>query len=109
MAKPSKITVTGVAASDVVALDYQTSAPFNVSLWVDVGAGCTYTIQLTCDDVQAAGYSAGSGFWVDHPSATGLTVDCAVAVAYPVTAVRVNQTVGAAASYFTVIQQGVEP
>jgi len=64
---------------------------------------------LTCDDIQAAGYSAASGFWVDHPSATGLTTDCAVSIAYPATAVRVNQTVGAADSYFTVIQQGVEP
>lgn len=107
MAKPSKQTVTGVATSDVFALDYQTDAPFNVSLWVQRGSDCTYTIQLTCDNVQAAGYSAASGFWVDHPSATGLTVDCAVAVAYPVTAVRMNQTVGAETSYFTVIQQGI--
>jgi hypothetical protein len=109
MAKPSKLTVTGVTTSSVVPLDYQTSAPFNVSLWVQRGTGCTYSIQLTCDDVQAAGYTPSSGFWVDHPSATGLTTDCAVSIAYPATGVRVNQTVGAAASYFTVIQQGVAP
>ena len=109
MAKPTSQTVTGVTTSTPVGLDYQTGAPFNVSLGVDVGSGCTYTIQLTCDNIQAVGYSAASGFWVDHPSATGLTVDCAVSVAYPVTAVRVNQTVGAAASIFTVIQQGVYP
>lgn len=109
MAKPTRQVVTGTAAGEPIGLDYQTAAPFNASLWVDVGAGCTYTIQLTCDDIQAAGYSAGSGFWFDHPSATALTVDCAVLLAYPVTAVRLNQTAGAAASTFTVIQQGVYP
>lgn len=107
MAKPTKVTVTGVANSSPIGLDYQTGAPFNVSLWVDVGAGCTYTIQLTCDDINAAGYSAASGFWVAHPDATNLTQDCAVAIAYPATAVRLVQSVGAAASYFTVIQQGL--
>ncbi len=107
MAKPNKVKVTGVADSNPIGLDYQTGSPFNVSVWVDVGAGCTYTIQMTCDDIQASGYSAGSGFWIDHPSATGLTVDCAVSISYPATAVRMKQTVGAEDSYFTVIQQGI--
>ena len=109
MSKPTMQVVTGTTAGTPIGLDYQTVAPFNVSCWVDVGSGCTYTIQLTCDNIQAAGYSAASGFWVDHPSATALTVDCAVSVAYPVTAVRLNQTAGSAASTFTVIQQGVNP
>lgn len=107
MAKRMSATVTGVAVSAPIPLDLNSSAPFNVSLWVDVGAGCTYTIQCTSDDVQAPGYVAASGVWIDHVSATGLTVDCAVAQAFPVTAVRLNQTVGAAASTFTILQQGI--
>ena len=107
MARRIQATVVGTADSGVIPLDLNSSAPYNVSLWVDVGAGCTYTIQFTSDDVQAAGYSAASGWWLDHPSASGLTVDCAVALAFPATAVRLHQTAGAAASSFVVLQQGL--
>lgn len=107
MAKRMSVTVTGVADSAPIPLDLNSSAPFNVDLWVDVGAGCTYTIQVTCDNTQASGYDPSTGFWIDHISATGLTVDCAVALAFPATAVRLHQTVGATASVFTVLQQGV--
>lgn len=103
MAKPSRVTVTGVAASAAIPVDYQCSAPFNIGLFVDVGAGCTYTIQFTCDDLASAPTT-----WYSHPDATSLTVDCAVQLVAPVTAVRLNQTVGAAASVFTVIQQGIQ-
>lgn len=107
MAKRMSVTVTGVAVSAPIPLDLNSSAPFNTSLWVDVGAGCTYTIQCTSDNVQADNYVAASGVWIDHSDATGLTVDCAVGLAFPATAVRLNQTVGAAASTLTILQQGV--
>ena len=107
MAKRMSASVTGVAASAVIPLDLNSNSPHNVSLWVDVGAGCTYTIQCTSDNVQATGYSAASGVWIDHSDATGLTTDCAVGLAFPATAVRLNQTVGAAASVLTVLQQGI--
>lgn len=107
MAKRIEATVVGTADSGVIPLDLNSCSPFNTSLWVNVGAGCTYTIQFTSDDVQAAGYTAGSGWWLDHPSATGLTDDCAVALAFPATAVRLHQTAGASASEFVVLQQGL--
>lgn len=107
MAKRMSVTVTGVAVSAPIPLDLNSSAPFNTSLWVDVGAGCTYTIQCTSDDVQASGYVPASGVWVDIPTAIGLTADCAIAISLPSTAVRLNQTVGAAGSVFTVLQQGI--
>lgn len=109
MAKPVQQIVQGVSVSGVVGLDYQTTAPFNVSLWVEVGDGCTYTIELTCDNIQDPEYDPSAGFWLPHPDATDLTVDCAVAIAFPATAARLNQTVGAENSSFTVIQQGLYP
>lgn len=107
MAKRMSVTVTGVAASAAVPLDLNSNSPHNVSLWVVPGAGCTYTIQCTSDNVQASGYVASSGTWINHSDATALTTNCAVGLNFPATAVRVNQTVGAALTTFTVIQQGI--
>lgn len=103
MAKRMSVTVTGVAASAAIPLDLNSNSPFNTSLWVKVGAGCTYTIQCTSDPTS----TSTPAVWIDHSDATALTVDCAVGLAFPATAVRLNQTAGAAASVFTVIQQGI--
>ena len=107
MAKRMSVTVTGTAASAAIPLDDNSSSPHNVSLWVQVGSGDTYTIQCTPDNVQATGYDPDTGLWIDHSDATGLTVNCAVGLAFPATAVRLKQTAGSSDSVFTVIQQGV--
>jgi len=106
MGKPVRISVTGVATSAPVPLSTLTDSPFNVTLGVYGGAGCTYTVQFTLDDIFASGYVAGSGTWIDHPDATSQTGNTVVMLVSPVTAVRLNQTIGAAASTFFVCQSG---
>lgn len=106
MGKPVRISVTGVAVSAPVPLSTLTDSPFNVTLGVYGGAGCTYTVQFTLDDVFAPGYVAGSGTWINHPDATGQVGNTAVMLVSPVTAVRLNQTVGTASSTFFVCQSG---
>jgi hypothetical protein len=106
MAKPVRISVTGVAVSNPVPLSTLAGSPFNVTLGVYGGAGCTYTIQFTLDDVFASNYDPSTGTWIDHPDATGETGNTAVMLVSPVTAVRLNQTAGATASTFFVCQSG---
>lgn len=103
MAKRMSVTVTGTAASAAIPLDLNSNSPHNVSLWVVPGAGCTYTIQCTSDPTSTGAPST----WLNHSDATALTTNCAVGLAFPATAVRVNQTAGAALTTFTVIQQGI--
>jgi len=106
MGKPVRVTVTGIAASNPIPLSTLTDSPFNVTLGVYGGAGCTYTVQFTLDDVFASSYVAGSGTWINHPEATSQTGDTVVMLVSPVTAVRLNQTIGAASSTFFVCQSG---
>lgn len=106
MAKTMRIPVTGVAASTPAPLSILAESPFNVTLAVYGGAGCTYTIQFTLDDVFAPGYVPASGKWIDHPNGVAQTGDTVVMLVSPVTAVRLNQTVGAATSTFVVVQAG---
>jgi hypothetical protein len=106
MAKPVRNTVTGIATSNPVPLSTLAGSPFNVTLGVYGGSGCTYTIQFTLDDVFAPGYDPATGKWIDHPDATAQTGDTVVMLVAPVTAVRLNQTAGATASTFFVCQSG---
>ena len=106
MGKPVRITVTGVAASAPVPMSTLTDSPFNVTLAVYGGAGCTYTVQFTLDDVFASSYNPSTGKWIDHPDAISQTGDTVVMLVSPVTAVRLNQTVGAASSSFIICQSG---
>ena len=50
--RPVTTTVTGVAASNAIPLDYQGSDPL-VSIQVTISATATYTVQATLDDVWA--------------------------------------------------------
>jgi hypothetical protein len=106
MGRPVQTSVTGVAASDPVALSTIIDPPFQVTLAAKGGAGCTYTIQFTLDNVQSSSYNPSTGTWIDHPDATSQTGNCAVMLVSPVTAVRLNQTVGSNTTVFYVCQSG---
>lgn len=56
------------------------------------GASLTYTVQVTADDVQGNNYSSATGRWLDWDQATGKTAGLAVALTFPVSAMRLNVT-----------------
>ena len=103
--RPVQLTVTGVGVSSPIPLDRMLN-PFNVGLSIDVGAGCTYTVEYTNDDVFAVTFNPATALWFPHPNLTAQTTDGIGNIAFPVTAVRLNQTVGAAATVFRVTQSG---
>jgi len=93
-------------SSNPIVLDYFAN-PNNITLSVLVTGTATYTVQYTFDLVnQIAGYTPATGNWVDHPSLTAQTATKDSNIAYPATAVRINQTAGSGSVRFTVIQAG---
>lgn len=103
--RPIYVTATGVAVSSPVPLDqYQT--PFNVGLGVKVGAGCTCKVQHTFDDPFDPAFNPATATWFDHSSLTGLAANADGNYAFPVRAIRLNQTAGANTSTLVILQAG---
>jgi hypothetical protein len=103
--RPVVYTVTGVGVSNVCPPN-QYVTPFNVALSVRVVGTVTYTVEYTFDDVFSPTYVATSGNWVAHPSLTTQTTTKDSNIAYPVTGVRLNVTVGPGTAILTIIQAG---
>ncbi len=106
MARPTTLTTSGVSTSSVCPLNLYAS-PFSVGVITTVTGSATYSLQFTGDDIFAAGFSAGSANWQNHPLMTGATTSDTVEFTSPVTAVRINQTVGAGSVSAVVIQAGI--
>lgn len=100
--QPVVVATTGVSTSKVIALDHYQS-PFNVGVGVVVTAPATFTIQHTFDDVFN---SSVTPTWFNHPTLTG-SASIDGNYAFPVRAVRINQTAGAGTTTMTVIQAGM--
>jgi hypothetical protein len=63
-----------------------------IMVYLTSGASLTYTIQVTADDIRATGYSPATGRWLDWDQATAKTAGVALALPFPVTAIRLNVT-----------------
>lgn len=96
--RPQTVSVTGVGQSTVVPLDYR-QKPFNLSLHVEP-AGNTVTVEYTPDHVIAG----ATAVWYPVTGMTGVTVNTAGNIAFPVMAVRINQTLGAGTSVLKILQ-----
>lgn len=103
--RPEQISVTGVAASGAVPLDIYLT-PMEVGVKLVPGAGATVTVQYTLDDLQDPTVTP---VWFDVPVAAlvGATGVVAGSVKIPMTALRINQTVGATLSRMRVVQMGI--
>jgi len=97
------VSVTGVAASAPLLLDPNTVGAFP-SILVVVGGGCTVTVQVTLDDPAGA-----APVWASAPVAAlvGATATVAASLGMAARAVRLNQTVGAAASTMKALTAGI--
>jgi hypothetical protein len=105
MAKPMSISTSDVSVSDVAGLCHYI-APFSVSVITTVTGTATYTLQYTADNIQAASFTPAGANWQSHPQMTDATTSSIVEFTAPVTAVRLNQTVGNGSVAGKVIQAG---
>lgn len=103
--RPVRVQVTGVAVSAPIPIDKNLS-PTNIGLAFIRGAGCTATVQHTFDDVWAAGFDPATATWFNHPTMAAMVANTDGNYAYPPTAVRLNQSVGAATSTLVLNQAG---
>lgn len=103
--RPAQITVTGVNTSAAVPLDIYLT-PMEVGVKLTPGAGATVSAQYTLDDVFDPTVTPT---WFDVPVAAlvGATGVVAGSVKIPMTALRINQTVGATLSRMRVVQMGI--
>ena len=103
MGQPMRVTVAAGATSNALPLNYRHSN-YSASLICDVlTLSPTYTVQVTGDDVQAAGYSAAAGNWINHSSAAAQTVSSTHNLGHPATALRMSVT-GTGSVRLTVIE-----
>lgn len=103
--RPVVVTTSGTSVSAPVPLDHYAN-PFNVGFGVVVTGTVTFTIQHTFDDVFAASFVAASATWFNHATVVAATASTDGNYAFPVRAIRVNQTAGSGSTSTTFIQAG---
>jgi hypothetical protein len=94
-------TVTGVANSAVIPVDYRAQV-FNVGIEVVVSATATYNVQVTLDDIQN---SAITPTWFALPAPfTAATANAIGSQQFPVSAFRLNVTASTGSVTLTLLQ-----
>jgi len=101
--RPIVLKTYGVSTSSPSVMDHYIS-PFNVGLGVVVTGSATFTVQHTFDDVFNPSVTPT---WFSHPTLAGLSASADGNYAFPVTAIRLNQSAGAGSAVLTVIQAGM--
>ena len=104
--RPTTATTSGTSVSSPVVTDYLVS-PFNIGFGVVVTGTVTYTVQHTFDDPFASTFSPSTATWFDHEDLVAQTTSQDGNYAFPVRAIRVNQTAGSGSTATTVIQAGL--
>lgn len=89
----SAATLAAVAAGTLIALDPRGENP-QLSVQVVVTGTNTSTVQVTNDDIYAAGYTPGSGNWFSAPVAAlvGLAASQIATMSGLYSAIRLNMT-----------------
>lgn len=100
--RPVSVTVSAVAISNPIVMDYMKD-PFAVGLGVKVTGTITYSVQHTFDDVYD---STVTPTWFDNTSLAAQTANKDGNYAFPVRAIRLNNTAGTGSATLTVIQAG---
>lgn len=103
---PARLTTNGISASVPFVCDLFKS-PFNIGMGAVVTGSATYTVQHTFDDI--FNITPASCTWFPHDDATfvNATTNVDGNIAFPCTAIRLNQTAGAGSVVLTVIQAGL--
>ena len=100
MSTSQATSVTGVAASAPLLLDPNSAAGNSVGVFLEVGAGCTVSVQITPDDP-----ADPAAFWVvtGVGNFTNRTSNISGELAAPARGIRLNQSVGANTSVLKVV------
>ena len=98
--RPQVIKVSGVAMSAWIPVDYKQS-PFSVGLGAVVSGTITYDIEHTFDDVFTAGVTPVA---FKHSVMVSQTTNKDGNYAFPIRAIRVNNTAGTGDVTLTILQ-----
>lgn len=98
--RPQVISITGTGTTAWIPVDYKQS-PFNIGLGVVVNGSVTYDIEHTFDDVFVPSV-APTAF--KHSVLVAQTTNKDGNYAFPVRALRVNNTAGTGTTTLTILQ-----
>ena len=98
--RPQVITQSGTGSTAWIPLDYKQS-PFNVGFGVTVTGTVTYQIEHTFDDVFDSTITPVA---FKHSTLTGQTSNKDSNYAFPIRAIRLNNTAGTGTSTITILQ-----
>ena len=98
--RPQIFSQTGVGTSAWIPLDYKQS-PFNVGFGVVTNGTVTYDIEHTFDDVFDSSITPTA---FKHSSLTSQTINKDGNYAFPIKAVRINNTDGTGTTTVTLLQ-----
>ena len=98
--RPQVITQSGTGSTAWIPLDYKQN-PFNIGLGIVVNGTITYDIEHTFDDVFNASVTPTA---FKHSTLVAQTANKDGNYAFPVRAVRVNNTAGTGSTTLTILQ-----
>jgi len=98
--RPTQVSITGTGTTNWIPVDYKQN-PFNIGLGIVVNGTITYDIEHTFDDVLAAGVTPTA---FKHVSLTAQTTNKDGNYAFPIRAIRINNTAGTGTTTLTILQ-----
>ena len=98
--RPQVITQSGIGTSAWIPLDYKQN-PFNIGLGVVVNGTITYSVEHTFDDIFATSVTPTA---FTHSTLTTQTTSKDGNYAFPIRAVRINNTAGTGNTTLTLLQ-----
>lgn len=98
--RPITLTVSGVAVSPTVPMDFR-AQNFNVGFGCEITGTATYTVQHTFDDVFNP---AITPVWFNHAFVNGATTNQDGNYAFPIRAMRLNVTASTGSVTINILQ-----
>ena len=98
--RPQIISLTGTGTTAWIPLDYKQN-PFNIGFGVVVNGTITYDVEHTFDDVFDSTITPVA---FKHSTLTGQTSNKDSNYAFPIRAIRLNNTAGTGTSTITILQ-----
>ena len=98
--RPQVISITGTGTTAWIPLDYKQN-PFNIGLGIVVNGTITYDIEHTFDNVFAQDTTPTA---FKHSSLTAQTTNKDGNYAFPIRAIRINNTAGTGTTTLTILQ-----
>ena len=98
--RPQIFSITGTGTSAWIPLDYKQN-PFNVGFGVVVNGSVTYDIEHTFDDVLDSSVTPTA---FKHSALTAQTTNKDGNYAFPIKAIRINNTAGTGSTTVTLLQ-----